>query len=76
MPLVEDPDCPRGRLYAVPEKDMRVYHTKDWHFEEKTGSMFVQVPNTDAFDVLMKRYFELGIRQRNGLGALTGVSEV
>jgi hypothetical protein len=76
MPLVEDPDCPRGRLYAVPEKDMRVYHTKDWHFEEKTGSMFVQVPNTDAFDVLMKRYFELGLKQRNGLGALTGVSEV
>jgi hypothetical protein len=75
MPLVEDPDCPRGRVYAVPEKDMRVYHTKDWHFEEKTGSMFVQVPNTDAFDVLMKRYFELGLRQRNGLGALTGVSE-
>jgi len=76
MPLVEDPDCPRGRLYAVPESEMRVYHTKDWHFEEKTGSMFVQVPNTDAFDVLMKRYFELGLRQRNGLGALTGISEV
>ena len=76
MPLVEDPDCPRGRVYAVPEKDMRVYHTKDWHFEEKTGSMFVQVPNMDAFDVLMKRYFELGLRTRNGLGALTGVSEV
>ena len=76
LPLVEDPDCPRGRLYAVPEDQMRVYHTKDWHFEEKTGSMFTQVPNTDAFDVLMKRYFELGIRTRNGLGALTGISEV
>lgn len=75
MPLVEDPDCPRGRLYAIPENQMRVYHTKDWHFEEKTGSMFTQVPNTDAFDVLMKRYFELGIRSRNGLGCLTGISE-
>lgn len=75
IPLVEDPDCPRGRVYAVPEKEMRVYHTQDWHFEDRTGAMFVQVPNVDAYDVLMKRYFELGIRRRNGLGALTGVTE-
>jgi hypothetical protein len=75
IPLMEDPDCPSGRMYFLPEKEMRVYHTKDWHFEDKTGSMFVQFPNKDVFDVLMKRYFELGIRRRNGLGALTGIVE-
>ena len=75
IPIVEDPDCPVGRMYAVPEKLMRVYHTKDWHFEDKTGSMFTQVSNVDAFDVLMKRYFELAIRQRNALGALINVAE-
>lgn len=75
IPVIEDPDCPAGRMYFVPEKEMRVYHTKPWHFEDKTGSMFVQVANTDAYDVLMKRYFELGIRARNHLAALTGVTE-
>jgi hypothetical protein len=75
VPIVEDPDCPAGRIYAVPERLMRVYHTKDWHFEDKTGSMFTQVSNVDAFDVMMKRYFELGIRQRNALGALINVAE-
>jgi len=75
IPLVEDPDAPAGRMYAVPEKLMRVYHTKDWHFEDKTGSMFTQVSNVDAYDVFMKRYFELGIKQRNALGALIGVAE-
>lgn len=75
VPIVEDPDCPSGRMYFIPEKLMRVYHTKDWHFEDKTGSMFVQVSNVDAYDVLMKRYFELGIRQRNALGAIIGVNE-
>jgi hypothetical protein len=75
LPVVEDPDCPAGRMYFVPEKEMRIYHTKDWHFEDKTGSMFVQVADTDAYDVLIKRYFEMGIRRRNGLGALTGVTE-
>jgi hypothetical protein len=75
LPVVEDPDCPAGRMYFVPEKEMRVYHTKDWHFEDKTGSMFVQVADTDAYDVLIKRYFEMGIRRRNGLAALTGVIE-
>jgi hypothetical protein len=75
LPVVEDPDCPAGKMYFVPEKEMRIYHTKDWHFEDKTGSMFVQVADTDAYDVLIKRYFEMGIRRRNGLGALTGVTE-
>lgn len=75
LPVVEDPDCPVSTMYFVPEKEMRIYHTKDWHFEDKTGSMFVQVADTDAYDVLMKRYFELGIRRRNGLGVLTGVTE-
>lgn len=75
LPVVEDPDCPPGRMYFVPEKEMRIYHTKDWHFEDKTGSMFVQVADTDAYDVLIKRYFEMGIRRRNGLGALTGIIE-
>lgn len=74
IPIVEDPDCPEGRMYFVTEKDLRVYHTKDWHFEDKTGSMFVQVPNKDAFDLLMKRYFEMGTRRRNGMGVLTGVT--
>jgi hypothetical protein len=74
IPVMEDPDCPEGRMYFVTESDMRIYHTKDWHFEDKTGSMFVQVPNKDAFDVLMKRYFEMGTRRRNGQGVLTGVT--
>jgi hypothetical protein len=75
LPIVEDPDCPAGRMYFVPEKEMRVYHTKDWHFEDKTGSMFTQVADKDSYDVMMKRYFELGIRRRNALAALTGVTE-
>lgn len=75
VPIVEDPDIPAGRMYFVPEKLMRVYHTGDWKFEDKTGSMFVQVANVDAFDVLMKRYFELGIRKRNAVGALIGINE-
>lgn len=75
IPLMEDPDCPVGRMYFLPEKEMRIYHTKDWHFEDKTGSMFVQVASKDAYDVLFKRYFEMGIRRRNGLGCLTGIIE-
>lgn len=75
IPMVEDPDCPAGSVYAVPEKDMRVYHTKPWHFEDKTGSMFTQVVDKDAFDVMMKRYFELGVRQRNAVGAIKNVLE-
>lgn len=75
IPVVEDPDSPASTMYFLTEKDLRVYNTKDWHFEDKTGSLFTQVANTDAFDVFMKRYFEFGVRRRNGFGALTGVVE-
>ncbi len=74
IPVMEDPDCPEGRMYFLTESDMRIYHTKDWHFEDKTGAMFVQVANKDAYDVMMKRYFEMAVRRRNGIGVLTGVT--
>lgn len=75
IPVVEDPDCPSGRMYFLTESDMRVYHSQDWHFEDKTGSMFVQVSNKDAYDCFMKRYFEMATRRRNGQGVMTGINE-
>jgi len=75
IPWVADPDCQTGRMYFVPESEMKVYHTKEWYFEDRTGSMFVQVANVDAYDVLMKRYFELGVRKRNAVGAIINVAE-
>ncbi len=75
IPIVEDPDCPTGRMYFLDESEMRVYHSQDWHFEDKTGSMFVQVSNKDAYDVMMKRYFEMGTRRRGAQGVLTGIDE-
>lgn len=75
IPVVEDPDCPSGRMYFLTESDMRVYHSQDWHFEDKTGSMFVQVSNKDAYDCFMKRYFEMATRRRNGQGVMTGITE-
>ena len=62
-------------MYFLDEKELRVYHTKDWHFEDKTGSMFTQVSGKDQFDFFMKRYFELGVRTRGSLGLLRGITE-
>lgn len=75
IPVVDDVDCPAGVMYFLNEKELRVYHTKDWHFEDKTGSMFVQVANQDAFDFFMKRYFELAVRTRGSIGVLRGIVE-
>lgn len=75
IPVMEDPDAPASTMFMIQEDMMRVYHTGDWHFEDKTGSMFVQVANTDAFDFWMKRYFELATRRRNAVSKMTNINE-
>ena len=75
IPVMEDPDAPASTMFFIQEDMMRIYHTGDWHFEDKTGSMFVQVPNTDAFDYWMKRYFEMATRRRNAVGKLSSINE-
>lgn len=74
IPVLEDPDAPEGRMYMIHEPDMRIYQAKEWSFEDKTGSMFVQVSNTDAFDAMYKKYFELATRRRNGVAVITGIN--
>lgn len=75
IPLVEDPDCPAGYMYFLTEKDLTIRHTRDWHFEDKDGSIFSRVAGYDSFDVLMKRYWEISTYRRNGHALMTGITE-
>lgn len=75
IPVIEDPDCPPSTMYFITEDNWMTRHTKDWHFEDKTGSMFTQVSGIDAFQFMMKRYWENGVERRNGNGVLTTLTE-
>lgn len=75
IPVVDDPDCPVGTMYFLDENKFSVRHTRDWHFEDRGGSIFNWVQDVDAFDVMMKRYWELATYQRGAHGVMTTITE-
>lgn len=75
IPVIDDPDCPAGTMYFLDESEFSIRHTRDWHFDDRDGSIFKWVHDFDVWDVMMKRYWEFATYKRNAHGALTGVTE-
>lgn len=75
IPVVEDPDCPAGTMYFLTEKDITIRQTKDWHFDDRDGSIFKWVGGYDSYDVMMKRYWNVSTYRRNGHAVMTTITE-
>ena len=83
IPLVEDPDLRSdyassaytGRMYFLREKDFKFYHTRDWHFVDRDGSVLKWVVGYDKYEALTQRYWQLGISRRNTQGVLRTITE-
>lgn len=71
IPLVADPSAPKGTLYGLSEKNLKVYRESDWSFMDEDGSMWTRVPGDtsgtwkDAYSATMFQYSELGTDRRN-----------
>lgn len=74
IPVVTDVDAPAKKMWFVDEKRMKVYRSKPWYFDDKDGSMWRQVANSDAFEALMKQYWEFGCERRNTHGVMTNIT--
>lgn len=75
IPVVEDPDCPPGKMFYMDEKKIKKYRKRPWYFSDVDGSVFKWVSGFDAWEGLMKCYFEYGTKQRNAHVLHTGVTE-
>jgi hypothetical protein len=82
IPIVEDPDCPStgtapntGNMFFMDETKIKKYRKRPWYFSDVDGSIFKWVANRDAWEGLMKCYFEYGTVQRNAHVLHTGVTE-
>ncbi len=49
---------------------------KDWYWEDLDGSVFKWVSNFDAWEALMKQYWQFGTHKRNAHGRFTALAEV
>lgn len=75
IPITPDWACPRGSLYALNSAEMLLHQVADWNWMDKTGTMWQQVPNTDAYSATMFQYSNLGVYRRNSFGKLSGITE-
>jgi len=74
IPMVEDVDAPAGKLWFVKEDTLKIYRRKPWYWEDKDGNVWKWVTNYDAFEALLKQYWEFAIDRRNVNGVMTGIT--
>jgi hypothetical protein len=75
IPVVEDIDAPPNKMWFLDESSFKIYRLKPWYFDNKDGSVWKWVDNFDAYEALLKQYWELGIDRRNANGAVVDVTE-
>jgi hypothetical protein len=74
VPVVTDVDAPPGKMWFLNEDTFKVYRNKDWHWEEKGGSIWNWVKDYDAFEAMKKKYWEFATDRRNANGVMTGIT--
>lgn len=74
IPVVTDVDAVAGSLYFLKEDDFKIYQESDWSWEDTDGDVWKWVTNYDAFEALMKKYWEFAIRRRNTQGVMSGIT--
>lgn len=74
IPLVVDRHIQPKAAFFLNEKQLRIYRTKPWYWDE-TGGMWKWVPDFDAYQALMKCYWQLITHKRGAHGAMTNITE-
>lgn len=75
IPVVEDTDGPPNRMRFIHEPSIKIYRLKPWAWQDKDGSIFKWVTDFDAWEALIKQYWEIGTSQRNAHGELRDITE-
>ena len=75
IPVVEDVDCPNNTMYGIDEKTIKVYRDKPWHFAEADNAMWKWVHDFDAWETLLKQYWEIGVKKRNANWVIKDLTE-
>ena len=76
IPVVEDRDCPDKHMFGINEKEIKIWRDKRWHWENKDGSILKWVTDYDAYEALMKQYWQFGTHKRNAHWKMTNITEV
>lgn len=74
IPVVTDVDAPAGKMWFLREDDFKIYRRAPWDWADQDGSIWKWVTNFDAWEALMKQYWEFALERRNTQGVMTGIN--
>lgn len=75
IPVVTDVDAPVGKMWFLKEDTFKVYRRKEWDWENRSGSIWHWVTNYDAYEAMMKQYWEFACDKRNANAVMSNVTE-
>ncbi len=75
IPVVEDVDARPNRMTFLDEDKIKIYRAKAWHWMDKDGTILKWVQDFDAWQGLLRQYWEMGTAQRNSHGELRDLIE-
>lgn len=75
IPVVEDVDAPKGKMWFLDESAFTVYRDKDWSWLDTDGGIWKWVQNKDAFEAVIRQYWQIGLDRRNAQGLLSDITE-
>lgn len=75
MRLVTDRLAPRGKVYFIHKKHIKVYSPGDWDFLSRDGLTVRWVDNKDSFQAVLFRYVNLGTNRRNTSLVMSGLTD-
>lgn len=70
VPLMVDNDAIDGEMYFLTLRDIQLYRMSDYDWMSKDGAILSRITGYDAYEAVLFRYAELGIKRRNSQGVL------
>jgi len=75
IPVVVDVDAPPNRMFGLDESALTIYRDKPWYFMNADGSIWKWVHDFDAFEAVLKQYWEIGTNRRNAHWVIQDITE-
>ncbi len=76
LPLIDDPDCPRGNLYAVHVPSLAWVDLREFgKLKYGDSTAWIQSQGRDSFECTLRSYWNFICLVRNTHGVLTGITD-
>lgn len=75
IPVIEDVDAPKNKMWGLEEKHLKVYRDKQWHWADEDGSVLKWVTGYDVWEGFMRQFSEMGTSRRNAHFLISDLTE-